>query len=116
MKKNQAKILQRFALAILVTVAIVAVSALAMHTPNNQRNLLARPFKSIQTDKVILFDGSAAPAIGQVHTTQHTPPITGDVAMDKYLLCQVRVTLHTPPITGESLAVTANLQKVAKTF
>jgi hypothetical protein len=53
MKKQQAKITIRFVAAMLVTVAVIGLSGLAMHTPAQNQNSLA--LKSIQTDKATLF-------------------------------------------------------------
>ncbi len=39
----------------LVTVAVVGLSALAMHAPTQDQNSAARSLKSIQTDKATLF-------------------------------------------------------------
>ena len=55
MKKDQLGITKRFVAAALVTAAVVGVSALSMQTPTNNRSSLARPLKSIQTDKATLF-------------------------------------------------------------
>ena len=90
MKTNKVGITKRLAAAALVTVAVVGVSAFAMHTSTPKPNALARPFKSIQTDK---FDGSATP-----------------------LICPVHLMQHAPPITGESKVETENLKLVAKAF
>jgi hypothetical protein len=51
MKKHQARVVA----AGLLTAVVVGVSALAMHTPTQNRNALARPLKSIQTDQAIRF-------------------------------------------------------------
>jgi hypothetical protein len=89
MKKNRGEIAKRFLAAVLV-VAVVEVSALAMHTPTHNRNSLARPLKSIQTDKAILFyaDDSPSPAC-------------------------LRFVERVPAMTGESKALTENLKLVA---
>jgi hypothetical protein len=92
MKKNQVGIIKRVAAAALVAAAIVGVSSLAMHSPTRTSNALARPFKSIRTDKAILFDGSSTP-----------------------LICP-NSTYHTPPFSGESKVETENLKLVAKAF
>jgi hypothetical protein len=39
----------------LVTVAVIGLSALAMHAPAQNQNSLTRSLKSIQTDKATLF-------------------------------------------------------------
>jgi Tfp pilus assembly protein PilV len=54
MKKLQARII-RLVAAMLVTVAIIGLSALAMHAPTQNQNSNARSLKSIQTDKATLF-------------------------------------------------------------
>jgi hypothetical protein len=45
----------RLVAAMLVTVAIIGLSALAMHAPTQNQNSQARSLKSIQTDKATLF-------------------------------------------------------------
>jgi hypothetical protein len=45
----------RLVAAMLVTVAVIGLSALAMHAPSRNQNSLARSLKSIQTDKATLF-------------------------------------------------------------
>ena len=45
----------RLVAAILVAVAVIGLSALAMHAPSRDQNSLARSLKSIQTDKATLF-------------------------------------------------------------
>jgi hypothetical protein len=62
MKKDQLGITKRFVAAVLVTAAVVGVSALSMQTPTNNRSSLARPLKSIQTDKAVLFYADASPS------------------------------------------------------
>ena len=62
MKKDQVGITKRFVAAVLVTAAVVGVSALSMQTPTNNRSSLARPLKSIQTDKAVLFYANSGPA------------------------------------------------------
>jgi hypothetical protein len=125
MKNNQLGMIKRFALATVAAAAIVAVSALAIRSPNNNPNLLARPFKSIQTDKVILFDGSSAPVLAPTHTTIQNPPITGESRAatehfkslaQPFLMAGSHVTVQNPPITGESRAATEHLKAVAKPF
>jgi hypothetical protein len=46
----------------LVTVAVIGLSALAVHTPTQNQNSLARSLKSIQTDKATMFYASAGPS------------------------------------------------------
>jgi hypothetical protein len=55
MEKNQPEITKRLVAAVLVTVAVVAVSALSIHTPTDSRSSLARPLKNIQTEKATVF-------------------------------------------------------------
>jgi Tfp pilus assembly protein PilV len=55
MRKLQAKITTRLVAAMLVTVAIIGLSALAMQAPIQNQNSSARLLKSIQTDKATLF-------------------------------------------------------------
>ncbi len=90
MKKNTGESAKRFLAAALVVAAVVGVSALAMHTSTPNRNSLARPLKSIQTDKATLFyaDYSPIPAC-------------------------LRFVERVPAMTGESKALTENLKLVA---
>ena len=55
MKKLQAQINKRLVAAMLVTLAVIGLSALAMHAPTQDQNSLTRSLKSIQTDKATLF-------------------------------------------------------------
>ncbi len=55
MKKLQAKITIRLVAAMLVTVAVIGLSALAMHAPTQNQNSLARSLKNIQTDRATLL-------------------------------------------------------------
>jgi len=55
MKKLQAKITIRLVAAMLVTVAIIGLSTLAMHAPAQNQKSLARSLKNIQTDKTTLL-------------------------------------------------------------
>ena len=55
MKKLQAQTNKRLVAAMLVTVAVISLSALAMHAPTRNQNTLTRSWKSIQTDKATLF-------------------------------------------------------------
>ena len=77
MKKNQVGITKRFVAAVLVTAAVVGVSALSMQTPTNNRSSLARPLKSIQTDKAVLFYADAGPAF-PTHCVERVPSGTGE--------------------------------------
>jgi hypothetical protein len=55
MKKLQAQITTRLVAAMLVTLAVIGLSTLAMHAPAQNQNSLTRSLKSIQTDKATLF-------------------------------------------------------------
>jgi hypothetical protein len=55
MKKLQAEINKRLVAAMLVTVAVIGLSALATQAPTQNQNVQARSLKSIQTDKTTLF-------------------------------------------------------------
>lgn len=46
---------RRLVAAMLVTAAVVSLSALAMHAPTQNQNSAARSLKNIQTDKATLF-------------------------------------------------------------
>jgi hypothetical protein len=93
MKKNQAGITTRFLVAALVIAAVVGVSALAF-TPTHHRNALARPLKSIQTDKATLFYAASGPSL----------PTGGN--------CVERV----PLMAAESEASVENLKLIAAAF
>jgi hypothetical protein len=54
MKNLQAQTI-RLVAATLVAVAVIGLSVLAMHTPTQNQNSVARSLKSIQTDKATLF-------------------------------------------------------------
>ena len=54
MKNLQAQDIRRFA-AILVTMAVIGLSALAMHAPTLNQNSQGLSLKGIQTDKATLF-------------------------------------------------------------
>jgi Tfp pilus assembly protein PilV len=55
MIKLQAQITTRLVAAILVAVGVIGLSALAIHTPTQRQNPVARSLKSIQTEKATLF-------------------------------------------------------------
>ena len=55
MKKLQAQITTRLVAAMLVTVAVIGLSALAMHAPTQNQNSQVRSLKNIHTDKTRLF-------------------------------------------------------------
>jgi hypothetical protein len=55
MKKLQRQITIRLVAAMLVIVAVIGLSALAMHAPTQNQKSLARSLKSIQTDKATLL-------------------------------------------------------------
>ena len=55
MKKLQAQTNKRLVAAMLVAMAVIGLSALAMHAPIQNQDSHARSLKSIQTDKATLF-------------------------------------------------------------
>jgi predicted lipoprotein len=62
MKKLQAQITKRLVAAMLVTAAVIGLSALAItYAPTQNRNSAARSLKSIQTDKATLFYADIRP-------------------------------------------------------
>jgi hypothetical protein len=77
MEKTQIGITKRSVAAVLVTAAVVGVSALSMQTPANNRSSLARPLKSIQTDKAILFYANSGPSY-PVSFVERVPSGTGE--------------------------------------
>jgi hypothetical protein len=91
MKKLQAQITIRLAAAMLVTVAVIGLSALAMRAPAQNQNSLTRSWKNIQTDKATLF--------------------YADNRGDRCYLVEMVL-----PGTTESKAATENLKVVAATL
>jgi hypothetical protein len=89
MKNHQPGITKRLVAAMLVTLAVIGLSALAMHAPS--QNSAARSLKSIQTDKATLFYADSAP-------------------MGCYFVERV------PSGTGESRASIENLKLIAAAF
>jgi hypothetical protein len=61
MKKLQAEIARRLVATTVVTVAVIGLSAFAVHAPTQNQNSLARSLKSIQTEKATMFYTSARP-------------------------------------------------------
>jgi hypothetical protein len=90
MKKLQAKITTRLVAAMLVTMAVIGLSALAAHAPTQNQNSAAR-LKSIQTDKATLF--------------------YADQRMDRCTFVEMVL-----PATSESKAATENLRLIAATL
>jgi Tfp pilus assembly protein PilV len=91
MKKLQAQITTRLVAAMLVAVAVIGLSALAMHAPTQNQNSLTHSLKNIQTDNATLF--------------------YADNRQDRcYFVEQVL------PGTSESKAATQNLKLVAATL
>ena len=91
MKKLQAQTNKRLVAAMLVTMAVIGLSAIAMQAPTQNQDSQARSLKSIQTDKATLF--------------------YADQRMDRCWYVE-RVLLG----TSESKAVTENLKLVAATL
>jgi hypothetical protein len=89
--KNPTGIRTRLVAAMLVTVAVIGLSVLAMHAPTQNQNSLARSLKSIQTDKATMFYATGRP----------------DCA---WFVEQVL------PGTSESKAATENLKSIAATL
>ncbi|HZR04810.1 MAG TPA: hypothetical protein VFA61_03160 [Candidatus Udaeobacter sp.] len=91
MKKLQAQITTRLVAATLVIVAIIGLSALAMHAPTQNQDSLTRSLKSIQTDNATLF--------------------YADNRQDRMYCVEMVL-----PGTSESKAATENLKLVAATL
>jgi len=91
MKKLQARITTRLVAAMLVTVAVIGLSALAMHAPTQNQSSQARSLKNIQTDKTTLF--------------------YADQRMDRCYFVEMVL-----PGTTESKAATEHLKLVAATL
>jgi len=89
--KNQTGMRTRLVAAILVTVAVIGLSTLAVHAPTQNQNSLTRSLKSIQTDKATIFYADMHP--------------DGAWLMEAVL-----------PATSESKAATENLKVVAATL
>jgi hypothetical protein len=93
MKKLQAQITTRLVAAMLVTVAVIGLSTLAMRAPSQNQHSVTRSLKSIQTDKATLFHAGG----------------------DKRLARRYCVEMVLPG-TRESKAATENLKLVAAAF
>ena len=91
MKTVEVKSTIRIVSAMLVTAAVVGVSALAMQASSQNQNALALSLKSIQTDKTTLF--------------------YADSRMDRCTFVEMVL-----PGTGESKAATENLKLAAATL
>ena len=91
MRKLQAMTTARLVAAMLVTVAVIGLSAIATHAPTRNQNSLTRSLKSIQTDKATLF--------------------YADNHKDRCYFVEMVL-----PGTGESKAATENLKLVAATL
>ena len=91
MTKLQAQITIRLVAAMLVTAAVIGLSAIATHAPTQNQNSLTRSLNSIQTDKATLF--------------------YADNRMDRCNYVEMVL-----PGTAESKAATENLKLVAATL
>jgi hypothetical protein len=91
MKKLQAQITIRLVAAMLVALAVIGLSTVAMHAPTQNQNSQARSLKSIQTDKATLF--------------------YADNRADRCYFVEMVL-----PGTSESKAATENLKLVAATL
>jgi len=59
--KNLTRIRTRLVAVMLVTLAVIGLSAFAVHTPAQNQTSLARSLKSIQTDKATMFYANSRP-------------------------------------------------------
>jgi len=98
--------------AMLVTVTVIGLSALAMHAPTQNQNSLARSLKSIQTDKATMFYANARPDCAWF-VELVLPTGDGKLAANGPR-CAWFVELVLP--TGDSKLMTENLQSVAATL
>ena len=76
MKNLQAIIIKRLVAAMLVTVAVIGFSAIAMQSPTYNQNSAVRSLKSIQTDKTILFH--ADQKVARCHFVEMVLPGTNE--------------------------------------
>lgn len=76
MKTLQAKISKRLVAAMLVTVAVIGLSAIAMRTQTHNQYTATPSLKSIQTDKTTLFD--ANPKVARCHFVEMVLPGTNE--------------------------------------
>ena len=76
MKKLQAEITKRLVAAMLVTVAVIGLSAFAMHAPIQNQSSLTRSLKGIQTDKATLFQ--ADQRVARCHFVEMVLPDTSE--------------------------------------
>jgi hypothetical protein len=91
MKNLQAKITTRVVAAMLVAMAVIGLSAIAMHAPTQKPNSVSRSLKNIQTDNATLF--------------------YADQRMDRGWCVEMVL-----PGTSESKAATDNLKLIAATL
>ena len=91
MKHLQAKLTIRLVAAMLVIVAVIGLSSLAMQAPTQNQNPLARSLKNIQTDKATL--------------------LYADQRMDRCNYVEMVL-----PGTSESKAATENLKLIVATL
>ena len=83
MNKLQRQITIRLVAAMLVTVAVIGLSTLAMHAPTQKQESLARSLKNIQTDKTtLLYAGSKA---GRAQFVEMVLPGTSEKAESENL-------------------------------
>jgi Tfp pilus assembly protein PilV len=67
----------RLVAAMLVTVAIISLSALATHAPTQNQNSLTRSLRSIQTDKATQFYANSR-EINRMHCVEMVLPGTAE--------------------------------------
>lgn len=108
MKQLQAKITIRLVAAMLVTVAVIGLSALAMRAPTQSRNPLVRSLKNIHTDKTTLFYANNRQDRAQF---VEMVPLYANNRQDRAQFVEMVL-----PGTSESDAATENLKLVAATF
>ena len=108
MKKLQAQINKRLVAAMLVTMAVIGLSALATRAPTQNRNTLVRSLKNIQTDKTTLFYANNRQDRAQF---VEMVPLYANNRQDRAQFVEMVL-----PGTSESDAATENLKWVAATL
>jgi hypothetical protein len=91
MKQHQAGVVERLVAVLLATTIVLAVGALAIHTPVDTQNRVAGSLKNIRTDKATLFYAEAHPS-------------------------DARFVEQTYPVTSESGATTEDFKLISATF
>jgi hypothetical protein len=78
MKKLQTPFTIRLVVAMLVTAAVISLSALATHATTQNQNSLTRSLKSIQTDKATLFNPGQDNRQARLHCVEMVLPGTSE--------------------------------------